>query len=203
LYINDKILAHQKDYLSRIEKASAVFFSGGDQFRISTIIGGTPILDILKKKYYHNKSFILAGTSSGAMAMAKIMIHEAEVDEAILKDNLHVSSGLGFFNHCIIDTHFIKRGRIGRLCHAVLINPDLIGIGLAEDTALIIKKSYEATCIGSGMVIIIDAHGIKQTNITEEDNDSPIFVENLKVHILTKGCSYNCKTRVFKPPVKI
>lgn len=193
--IKDKQEARNSEFCKRIEKAHAVFFSGGDQFKLSAILGGTQTIEMIKKKYEHDENFVVAGTSAGAMAMSKIMIMEGGVHEAILKDDLKIAAGMGIFDTCIVDTHFIKRGRFGRLAHAITMNPDALGVGLGEDTALIIKNGYEAECRGSGMVIIIDGNEIKQTNITEIENGTPVCVENLRVHILAKGCRFSVKER--------
>jgi cyanophycinase len=193
--IEDKLMAKEEILCERIKKAHAVFFTGGDQFKLSGILGGTAMMRVLIDKYMHDKNFIVAGTSAGAMALPKIMIYEGGVDEAILKDDIKMAGGLGIFDTCIVDTHFIKRGRFGRLAHAIVMNPEALGIGLGEDTALIIRKGFNAECRGSGMVVIIDGREITQTNITEIENDAPIFVENLKVHLLVKGCKFSVKER--------
>lgn len=195
--IKDRLEAREEDYLVRAQNAGAIFFTGGDQFRLSTILGGTKIIDIIKQKYFEDKTFLVAGTSAGAMAMSSVMIAEGGLEEALLYRNLITTSGLGFLHNCIIDTHFIKRGRFGRLAHAIIINPAQLGIGLGEDTALIIKNGDEAECRGSGMVVIIDGKEMEQTNITSAREGEPIYVENLKVHILVKCCRFSIKQRKF------
>ncbi len=200
LSIKDKIDAHNPEFLSRIERTSAVFFTGGDQFRLATIIGGTPVADIIRERYFHDKNFLVAGTSAGAMVMSAVMIAEGGKEEALFGRNLKTSSGLGLIQNCIIDTHFIKRGRFSRLALAVILNPDLLGIGLGEDTALIIKNGSNAECRGSGMVVIIDGKNIAQTNVADVTDSDPIFVENLKVHLLVKYCRFSMKTRKLSKP---
>jgi len=195
LDIKDKHEARSLDFCKRIDKAHAVFFSGGDQFKLSGILGGTETIAVLKERYIHDKDFVVAGTSAGAMAISTLMIYEGGVHEAILKDDLKLSSGLGILDGCIIDTHFIKRGRFGRLAHAITMNPQQLGIGLGEDTALIITNGDKAECRGSGMVVIIDGNQIEQTNITEIEDGNPIYVENLKVHLLAKDCKFSIKDR--------
>ena len=193
--INDKEGARKADFCQRIEKAHSVLFSGGDQFKLSTTLGGTDILKQIKERFIHDSEFIVAGTSAGAMAMSKIMIYEGGVKEAILKADIKMSMGLGLLDTCIIDTHFIKRGRFGRLAHAVIMNPESLGIGLGEDTALIIKKGTDAQCLGSGMVVVIDGDQIQKTNITDIDDGMPIFVENLMVHLLVNGTKFSLKEK--------
>jgi cyanophycinase len=188
---------HNPEIIKRINNAHAVLFSGGNQFRLSTILGNTDVIDVIMKKYYDDPDFIVAGTSAGAMAAAAIMIYEGHNDEAVLKDTVKLSSGLGFINHCIIDTHFVKRGRFGRLVEALLMNPSCIGIGLGEDTALTIKKGNEAECSGSGMVTILDGRDITHTNISYAEPGTPLCIANLRVHILVKGNGFLLKERKF------
>ena len=190
------------DYVKRIEKAHAVFFSGGDQLRLSTILGNTEALRSITDRYYNDPDFIIAGTSAGAMAIARLMVSEGETNEALLKGAVHISSGLGLIDGCLIDTHFAKRGRFGRLSQAIVTNPTCIGIGLGEDTALIIKKGREAECRGSGMVVVIDGKNVKHTNIAYAEDDSPVCIENLKVHILCKGNKFMLDKRKFVPSSK-
>lgn len=200
--IQDKIEAHEKQYLKRAEEAAGVFFTGGDQFRIATILGGTKIIKIIKQRYHEDKNFLIAGTSAGAMVMSFVMIAGGGLGETLIGKNLSTSSGLGIIQDCIIDTHFIKRGRFGRLAHAIIMNPDQLGIGLGENTALVIKDGTEAECRGSGMVVIIDGKNIRQTNISQAQSEEPIFVENLKVHLLVKCCRFSIKTRkLYKPAI--
>ena len=152
-------------------------------------------MQVIKDKYLHDKDFIVAGTSAGAMAIPNLMICQGGEHEAMLKDDIQIASGLGLLDSCIVDTHFIKRGRFGRLAHAIVMNPEMLGVGLGEDTALIIKNGSDAECRGSGMVVIIDGNQILSTNITEIGNDDPIFVENLKVDILAKGSKFSINDR--------
>ncbi|HYF30490.1 MAG TPA: cyanophycinase [Chitinophagaceae bacterium] len=193
--IENKIEARNPEFQQRIEDAHAVFFTGGDQFKLSAILGGTPCVETIKEKYQHDKDFVVAGTSAGAMVMPSIMIYEGGVREALLKNDLKITAGLGIFDTCIVDTHFIKRGRFGRLAHAIVMNPEALGIGLGEDTVMIVKNGFDAECRGSGMVVIIDGKEIEQTNIIEAEEDTPIYVENLKVHLLSKGSRFSIKER--------
>jgi len=193
--IKDKMEARDPKFCKLVEKAHTVFFSGGDQFKLTGILGGTETVDVIKEKYQRDKDFIVAGTSAGAMALPKLMIYRGGKHEAMLKEDLQIASGLGILDHCIVDTHFIKRGRFGRLAHAVTMNPETLGIGLGEDTALVIKDGDLATCCGSGMVVIVNGNEIEQTNVTEIEDNSPIYVENLKVDILAKGCRFSIKER--------
>jgi cyanophycinase len=197
LHIGTRDEAKENSILKRVESASAIFFSGGDQFRISTILGSSEVADIILRRYKKDPGFIIAGTSAGAMAMSAIMIYRGDSTRALLKGEVHITSGLGLIEHCIIDTHFINRGRFGRLAEAVIMNPSCIGIGLGEDTALIIKNGNEAECRGSGMVVVIDGQNLAHTNISYVENSTPICAENLTVHILAKGNGFLLRERKF------
>ncbi|HHF7366741.1 TPA: cyanophycinase [Legionella bozemanae] len=198
--IKNRSEARHEEYLRRAEDAGAIFFTGGDQFRLSTILGGTPIVDIIKERYLKDSDFIIAGTSAGAMVMGTVMITGGGLSEALRYLNLLTSSGLGILQSCVIDTHFIKRGRFSRLAHAIIMNPEQLGIGLGEDTALVIRNGTDAECYGSGMVVIIDGRNINQTNITDVEEGEPVFVENLIVHLLVKGCQFSIADRTLANP---
>lgn len=198
--IKERPETNKKEYLDRAQEAGVVFFTGGDQFRLSTILGGTPFFDIIRTRYFKDHEFVVAGTSAGAMVMSSVMIMAGGLTEALIYRNLSTSSGLGLLPSCIIDTHFIKRGRFGRLAHAIIMNPEQLGVGLGEDTALIIKNGFQAECRGSGMVVIIDGRQINQTNITNVKEGEAVFVENLKVHLLVKGCHFSIDKRELTNP---
>lgn len=183
-------LTHEQtdEDISRIRAAQAVFFTGGDQNSICKELNGTPINTLLKEKYFHEEGFIIAGTSAGAMAIPEIIISDAEEDEAMLQGNIELSPGLGLLTTCLVDTHFIHRGRFDRLAHAAIIRKDILGLGLGEDTALLIEGGNKATCKGSGMVIVINPKKITQTNSGHVKKGFPVFAENLIIHILAEGC---------------
>lgn len=195
--IGNNIEANDPQYVKRVKKAHAVFFTGGDQFRLATILGNTAVLDVVLDRYYNDSDFIVAGTSAGAMAASTLMIYQGETNEALLSGDIKISSGMGFINGCIIDTHFVKRGRFGRLSHAIVMNPSCIGIGIGEDTALIITKGNEAECRGSGMVMIIDGENIGHTNIAYAEEGYPLNIEHLIVHILSHGTRFLLQERKF------
>jgi len=183
--------------IKRVRKAHAVFFTGGDQKKLCSILKGTKILKAIKNKYLTDENFIVAGTSAGAMSIPEIVITGGIIEEALLKGDLDTGTGLDFIGKIIIDTHFIKRGRFARLAHAITINPTCLGIGLGEDSALIISNGNEAECRGSGMTILIDGTGIKATNVNYADKFTPVVVENLKINIMASGCKYLIKEKKF------
>lgn len=185
-------------FLERIRQCEGVMFSGGNQMRLSAIFGGTAMLDVLLTRY-HNEPFTVAGTSAGAMAMSNTMIYEGNAMRAHLKGEVKITTGLGFIDDVIIDSHFEKRGRFGRLSQAVATNPQCIGIGLGEDTGMLITEGNKMEAIGSGLVVIIDGHDILHSNIADIPDGNPISIENLKVHFCEKGNGYLLKERKFLP----
>jgi cyanophycinase len=197
--IENRMEAKNEEYINRVKNAYAVLFTGGDQFRLSTILGGTDFIETIKKRYMEDEHFKVAATSAGAMAMSKVMLYEGHNLEAMLKDDVKTNLGLGFLDNCIIDTHFVKRGRMGRLTEAVISNPPSIGIGLGEDTALIITNGDHMFCCGSGMVTIIDGHSVKHTNVAYAEPNTPLCVENITLHILAAGNAFKLKDRKFIP----
>src|SRR5690606_32677587 len=143
-----------------------------------------------------------AGTSAGAMVMSSTMISGGGVTEALLGSDIQTCAGLGLINDCIIDTHFIKRGRFSRLAHAIILNPGNLGIGLGENTALMITDGDHAECKGTGMVVLIDGSTIERTNISEADAGDPVYVENLKVHLLVQHCRFNLRSHQMSVPTE-
>ncbi|MFZ4769747.1 MAG: cyanophycinase [Ferruginibacter sp.] len=190
-----------EEYIQRIRECDAVMFSGGNQLRLSSIFGGTEFLEILLARLAEEENFVIAGTSAGAMAMSNTMIYEGNATKAHLKGEVKITTGLGFMDDVIFDSHFEKRGRFGRLAQAVAANPSCIGIGLGEDTGMLITGSNKMEAIGSGMVIIVDGHDIRHCNIADIPEGNPISIENLKVHFCEKGNGYLVNERQFIPEV--
>ncbi len=176
----------------RIKKADVVMFTGGDQLRLTSIIGGTPMHDLIINKYVA-EDFVYAGTSAGAAAASKSMIYQGTSHEALLKGEVKITSGLGLIDDVVIDTHFVQRGRIGRLFQAVVCNPKTLGIGLGEDTGLLITDGNKMEALGSGLVILVDGRKIEDTNLTHVELGQPISIKNLIVHVMSKGDFYDLK----------
>jgi cyanophycinase len=198
MHIRNRQDTMDPDYMQRIQTCAAVLFSGGNQLRLSATDGGTEFLRIIKRRY-QEEGFIIAGTSAGAMAMSNTMIYEGNAARAHLKGEVKITTGLGFVNTLIIDSHFEKRGRFGRLAQAVAANPGCIGVGLGEDTGMLITEGNKMEAIGSGLVVIIDGHEILHSNIADIPDGNPISIENLKVHFCEKGNGYLINERKFLP----
>lgn len=192
--------AEMPEYLELMKKADCVMFSGGDQSKIVKYIGGSALDEIIREKY-KNEKFVIAGTSAGAMCMSEEMITGGGIQEAFTKGATNMGKGLGLIPNFIIDSHFIRRGRFGRLAEAVSRFPQKVGIGLSEDTGLVIKKGNKCEVIGSGMVILFDPRRLIHNNQAVVKEGSPMSITNLKIHILANGDELNIKKRkvVFSP----
>lgn len=201
LNIRNRADAANEEYIERIKNCHAVMFSGGNQMRLTSTFGGTQFLDIIQKRYQEEDDFLVAGTSAGAMAMSNTMIYEGNASRAHLKGEVKITTGLAFMDDVIFDSHFEKRGRFGRLAQAVAANPSCIGIGLGEDTGMLITGGNKMEAIGSGLVMILDGHDIRHSNIADIPDGNPISIENLKVHFCEKGNGYLVKERQFLPQV--
>jgi cyanophycinase len=195
LTIERREQAADETVLERLKAADIVMFTGGDQLRLTSILGGTKFHDMLLDKY-HNEEFIYAGTSAGAAAASNNMIYQGSSSEALLKGEVKISSGLGLIDGVIIDTHFVQRGRIGRLFQAVVGNPRVLGIGLGEDTGLLITNNTQMEAIGSGLVILVDGREIKDTNLTKVELGQPISISHLVTHVMSKFDTYNLETHL-------
>jgi cyanophycinase len=194
LNIKTREEANSSFFVDRLKSADAVVFTGGDQLRLTSIFGGTKFHHLLLDKY-ENEDFIIAGTSAGAAASSNNMIYQGSSHEALLKGEVKITGGLGFINNVIIDTHFVQRGRIGRLFYVCASNPINLGIGLGEDTGLLITDGNHMEAIGSGLVILVDGTSMRDTNITEVKMGDPVSIENLHVHVMSLGDHYDLKKK--------
>ena len=194
--IRNRAQSEESANIALLKKADCVMFSGGNQSKITENIGGTTLHTILKDRF-KNESFVIAGTSAGAMCMTQEMIAGGSSTESFIKGAVRMGIGMSFIPKLIIDSHFIRRGRFGRLAEAVARFPELIGIGLAEDTGLVIKENtFEV--IGSGMVIVFDARKAKHNNHKTVENRTPMSLTNLKTNILASGDRFNIKNKKVK-----
>ncbi len=197
MHIRNRADTNNKEYIDRIAACTVVMFSGGNQLRLSSTFGGTLFFKTIMDRYLNEDGFVIAGTSAGAMAMSNTMIYEGNAAKAHLKSEVKITTGLGFMDNVIFDSHFEKRGRFVRLAQAVAANPACIGIGLGEDTGMLITGGNRMEAIGSGLVMIIDGHEIIHSNIADIPDGNPISIENLKVHFCEHGNGYLIKERKF------
>ena len=190
--IRDRKESENPKNLEWIGNAQCVMFSGGNQSKITSKIGSTKLHEVLIERYKKD-SLVIAGTSAGAMCMSSEMIAGGSSTESFIKGAVKMDTGMGFISNLIIDSHFIRRGRFGRLAEAVAKYPDMMGIGLAEDTGLVIKNSSTFEIIGSGMVIMFDPRKLKHNNEKVLEKGTPMSLINLKTHVLANGDRFNMK----------
>jgi cyanophycinase len=192
LYLNDRSETHDPDKIALFEGATGVFFSGGDQLRISSQIGDTPIEQRIKE--IHHCGGLIAGTSAGAAVMSESMLTGGSSGESHRIGDLNMAPGLGLIRDAIIDQHFAERGRIGRLLGAVAHNPRMLGIGVDEDTAIIVE-GRQFRVLGAGAVYVVDAEDVTHSNIAEGRSAQTMSIHDVRLHVLASGDSFDLKRR--------
>jgi cyanophycinase len=190
MHIREREQADNDQYIQRLKKSHIIFFTGGDQLRITSKLGGSDFIKTIINKFYTDDC-IVAGTSAGATAMSQTMIFDGESSEALVKGSVKVTAGIGLIQNVVIDSHFIKRGRFSRLMEVITSNPGHIGVGLGEDTGVIIRKGFLIEAIGNGLVVIFNGKHIRYSNISSIDNGEAIAVENMHVHTLVNGYGFD------------
>lgn len=192
LYVSERAEAIDRTVGSALADAAGVFFAGGDQLRIVSQIGDTPIEEMVRD--IHRRGGVIAGTSAGASAQGETMLVTGSGSESYRIGDLHLAPGLGLIPDVIIDQHFAERGRIGRLLGAIAHNPRLLGIGIDEDTAIkVVGTSFEV--LGSGGVTIVDAQRVTCSNIAEAKLDCVLSLHDVTLHTLSAGDRFDLATR--------
>ena len=192
LYVEDRNEAGDRQKLSALDDAAAIFFSGGDQLRITSQIGDTGIE--AKVRAIYERGGLVAGTSAGASVMSDTMLVKGTSSETHRIGDLHMAPGLGLVRDVIIDQHFAERGRFGRLLGAVAHNPRVLGIGIDEDTAAVMEDDC-FTVIGSGAVYVVDGTSVTHSNVAEARPDRVLSMHNVKVHVLGSGDRFDMRER--------
>ena len=193
LNINTRDDADNQENCVAIKKSKCVFITGGDQLRVTSILGGTFAYEELKNLY--DCGGIIMGTSAGASVVSSTMVVQGNDNEPARKCTLKMAPGLGLFNGVIIDQHFDQRGRFGRLLCGVAENPDVLGIGIDEDTAIKLFPDMHFEIIGSNAVTIIDGKTIKSSNVSELNPNEILAIIGVTVHTLPQGYGFNLKDR--------
>ena len=190
LHIKTREDVNNPGYLERLSAADGIMFTGGDQTRILDVFANSSALEILKKRYWEEEKFLISGTSAGAMALAEIMITGSDEQDPLVKGTVYMSSGLGLLQNIIIDTHFINRRRMPRMIESIAANPTHIGIGLGEDTGILITNGSCVETIGSGLVVVLDGRKMKENNFEQAAPGELLCLENIKLHVLPRGKSF-------------
>ena len=186
--------ADESNRLERIEQASGIFFTGGNQLRISTVLGGTPVAKLIRT--LNAQGVHVGGTSAGASILSEHMIAFGKEGSSPTAGSVRLAPGLGLTNRFVIDQHFRQRDRLGRLLAALAYNPFAIGIGLDEDTAAFIRPDNTLEVEGSGAVTVVDASELQFSSMDQVGEDEPVCLLGLRIHILVAGATFNLHTRV-------
>lgn len=186
LEINAREDAQQGSKIRILDNATAVFFTGGDQMKITSQIGDTPIFQRVQEIY--EEGGVIAGTSAGAAVMSETMLVEGGDEESHkIGGSLRMAPGLGFIGGVIIDQHFMERGRIGRLIGAVAQNPKNLGIGIDEETAIVVERGNGFYVLGSGAVYVLDGSEVTYSNIADAALHKTLSIYNVRIHMLSQG----------------
>ena len=195
LQVNEDHPADHPATLDRLRKAALVFLSGGDQERITDFLLGTEFLAILRHKYQREAGFIVAGTSAGASALAEVMLVDGHGWRSLLGGRIEVQPGLNLLPGVLLDQHFAERGRYPRLMHAVLAQPALLGIGLSEETGLVIRPGQPVRVFGEEAVVVVDATHVSHNNLPGLAEGAVISGHGLRLHLLVAGQQLDLMTR--------
>jgi cyanophycinase len=160
--------AQAPDAVAAVGRSGVIFFTGGDQMRLTHVLGGSPLLRAIRRRYLEGA--VVAGTSAGAAALPATMIAEGDAADALRKNGVKMASGLGFVDGLIVDTHFMQRGRFARLMAAGAANPEQLGVGLGEDAGVIIHDRRTLEAIGPGHTVLVDSRGVASSTIAEAEH---------------------------------
>lgn len=193
LDVNVRSEGHDEARLEVLNGARVIFFTGGDQLRITSQIGDTPVFRTMRDLY--RKGATIVGTSAGAAAMSETMLIAGPGGESPRLDDLHMAPGLGFLPNVVIDSHFAERGRIGRLLGVVAQNPRNLGVGIDEDTAIVVQGGNTFSVLGSGAVYIADGQDVSYSTLSEHDTDGILSIHDVRLHLLSAGSGFDLRER--------
>jgi cyanophycinase len=182
--------------LRRLAEATGIFFTGGNQLRVTTLLGGTPVAQLVRQA--NARGVAVGGTSAGASILSEHMIAFGDEGSSVVSGSVRLAPGLGLTNRFIIDQHFRQRDRLGRLLTALAYNPFAVGIGLDEDTAAFIGPDDTVEVEGTGGVTVVDATDVTFSSIDSVTEGQPVCMLGLKLHILVAGATFNLQTRIAK-----
>jgi len=192
LHLDDRADAHDPRKLAALDDATGVFFTGGDQLRISSQIGDTPAEERIRDIW--ERGGVLAGTSAGASVMSDTMLVRGPSGSSYHLGDLRMAPGLGLLRDVVIDQHFAERGRIGRLLGAVAHSPRVLGVGIDEDTAIMVRGD-DFEVLGSGAVYVLDGAGVTRSNIAEGRAEQTLSLYDMRVHVLSAGDGFDLASR--------
>lgn len=195
LDVRNRADARKADYVALVERAGVVFMSGGDQLRLTNVLGASPLLAAIRAA--NEAGAVVAGTSAGAAAMSATMIYNGHAADALRKGAVKMAAGLGFVEGVVIDSHFLERGRFTRLMEVGTTNPEFVGIGLGEDAAVIVHEGTVLEAIGNGHVVVVDCTEPGYSNVADLEDGMPVATSHVLMHALTSGFGYDVANRRF------
>jgi cyanophycinase len=198
IHIDSRLEAQDPGRVAALDDVTAIFLTGGNQLRLATLLGGTAMGQIIRRR--NAAGVVVAGTSAGASILCQHMIAFGRPGEWPTQRMVQLAPGLGLTNRVVIDQHFQQRGRTGRLLVAVAYNPFLIGLGVDEDTAAILNPQNVVEVIGRGSVIVVDGAEMSYTNVDQVQRYEPVAVTDMRLHVLTEDFHYNLLKRRPEPP---
>ncbi|MEM7581871.1 MAG: cyanophycinase [Acidobacteriota bacterium] len=188
----------REDWIAVLKEVDGIFMTGGNQLRLATTIGGTPVADLLRERNLNGLH--VAGTSAGASFMSEHMIAYGKEGMTPRSDMVQLVPGLGLTQLAVIDQHFRQRDRLGRLITALAYNPRPIGIGLDEDTAAFLAPGGTLEVVGSGGITVVDPSEVEYSSMDSVKPHDPVCVIGIRLHVLIEGATFNIKTRTASPP---
>jgi cyanophycinase len=193
LPITSRAEANKEEWIAYLEEADAIFVTGGNQLRLSTILGGTPVAKAIRSANARGVS--VGGTSAGAAILSEHMIAHGAEGNTPKVGMVALAPGFGLTNRFIIDQHFRQRDRLGRLLTALDYNPFALGLGLDEDTAAFIDGDGKLTAVGKGALTLVDVSELEHSSLAETQEGKPVSLTNVRIHILVQGGTFNLNTR--------
>jgi cyanophycinase len=197
LHFSERSDCERKSWLEVLERADGVFLTGGNQLRLSTTLGGTPVSRLIRERHQHGQH--IAGTSAGAAILSEHMIAFGEEGPTPRARMVTLAPGLGLTDKVIVDQHFKQRDRLGRLLTALAYNPALVGIGLDEDTAAFIAPDDHLQVAGTGAITIVDPSEVQYSSMDSAERNEPVSIIGVRLHILIEGGTYNLRSRQANP----
>lgn len=198
--VNEREDCFKQEIQDALSEATGIFITGGNQLRLSTILGGTPVAKLIRS--LHASGVHVAGTSAGAAIMSEHMIAGGQTGPTPRENGAVMAPGLGLTNKVIIDQHFRQRGRIGRLMTALSYNPFVSGLGVDEDTAAFISPEGVLEVVGSGAITVVDPADLSHSSMSDARHRDAITLIGMKLHVLAKGAKYDINERIAYPPDK-
>jgi cyanophycinase len=191
--ITDRHQAEDPELLQAVERATAVFFTGGDQLRLTALVAGTDFCENIRARLYGD-GLVVAGTSAGAAAMSSVMLIGGTSEGTVRRQDVSLAPGLGYWRDTVVDTHFNQRGRVSRLLTVFAHNPQVLGIGIDENTAIDLVPGDRFTVVGEGAVMVFNGR-VSHTNAADASDDQTLAITDSVIHTLPDGYGFNLRSK--------